>query len=73
MYIQYRKLIICKNLKNNLKDHYLKITDIFVFCSLVWFDSISTSVGYLIPNSVFTYTCTLNIYDFQKHFIDTIN
>ena len=32
----------------------------FLFC-LVWFDGISTIVGYLMPNTLYTYI--LNIYD----------
>ena len=33
------------------------------------FYGVSTIVGYLMPNPVFTYI--LNIYDLQTHFVDT--
>ena len=33
-----------------------------IWLGLVWFDVISTIVGYLIPNPLYTYI--LNIYDF---------
>ena len=37
---------------------------------LVEFYGVSTIIGYLIPNPV--YTCILNIYDFPTHFVDNI-
>ena len=36
---------------------------------LIWFYGISTIVGYLMPNPVFTYV--LNLYDLEAHFVDT--
>ena len=44
-------------------DHTVKIkdSDKIVCFSLVWFYGISTIVGYLMPNPVYTYI--LNIYD----------
>ena len=37
---------------------------------LVWFYGISNIVGYLMPNSLYTYT--LNIWDLYTHFVDNI-
>ena len=34
-----------------------------IWFGLVWFYSISTIVGYLIPNPLYTYIYILNIYD----------
>ena len=41
-----------------------------VWFGLVGFHGISTIVGYLMPNSVYTYV--LNIYDLLTHFVDNI-
>ena len=37
---------------------------------LVWFYGMSNIVGYLMPNSLYTYT--LNIWDLYTHFVDNI-
>ncbi len=40
-----------------------------VWLGLVWFGHISTILGYLMLNPLYTYI--LNIYDLQTHFVDT--
>ena len=43
----------------------------YIWFGLVGFYGISTLVGYLMPNPLYTYI--LNIYDLQTHFVDAHN
>ena len=39
---------------------------------LVWFYGLSTIVGYLMSNPVYTYILNIYIYDFQTNFVENI-